>query len=247
MPTTGPAAYSDAVTPTALRRSRRLLAAGAVAVAVLLASAACTGEPETTPAAEGTAPPVLKPGRPGEPNATVQAPSTPAASATASAEDVRFVSDMVVHHAQAIVMADLVDGRLVGTDVAALASRIRAEQGPEIQAMATWLRSRGQEVPPEADDPSLAAHAGHAGMAGMSEMPGMAEPAELDALAAASGKDLDRRFLELMIRHHRGALTMVDGHAGAAADEQVQELSAEISVVQAKQVSQLQGMLDRLS
>jgi uncharacterized protein (DUF305 family) len=144
-----------------------------------------------------------------------------------------------VHHAQALVMVRSVLPDLADPQVKSLADRIGDEQEPEIAAMSSWLSGRGQDVPPEATNPNLTDHGSHA-------MPGMASAAELSRLATASGADADRLFLGLMIRHHQGALAMVDEHAKNAADERVEETAAEIYVTQSKQIAQMQEMLDRL-
>ncbi|MBR7742666.1 DUF305 domain-containing protein [Phycicoccus sp. BSK3Z-2] len=224
-----------------MRPSRPSLApARAAVVGVLLAAlaAGCSGDPVATPEPNPGSVPVLQPGRPGEPNATLSGPgATSVPVPTASSEDARFLQEMIAHHAQAIVMVESVGDRFGDDRVASLASRIRDEQGPEIEAMATWLRGHGEDVPPEATNPRLSDHSSHAGM------PGMASRAELTRLSGLSGAEADTFFLAMMIRHHEGALTMVDEHAEAAADERVQEISADIAVVQTKQIAQMQEML----
>ena len=145
---------------------------------------------------------------------------------------------MIVHHAQAIVMVDAVlpTSRPAGE---VLAVRIGDEQRPEIAAMSGFSQ-RGADVPPEATNPNLTDHGSHA-------MPGMASEAEVARLATATGPEADRLFLTLMIRHHEGALAMVDEHARTPADELVGETAAEIAVTQTKQIGQMQEMLDRLT
>lgn len=214
-----------------------------VGLAAAVALAGCSGG-EAIPVVTASAGsvPVLQPGRPGEPNATATgSAATPVVETTASPEDARFYQDMIAHHAQAVVMVETVGDHFDDPQVASLASRIRDEQGPEIQAMATWLKGRGQEVPPEAANPRLVDHEGHSGM------PGMASPSQLTNLAQARGSDADRLFLALMISHHEGALSMVSEHAARATDEQVQELMAEINATQSKQIAQMHGMLERLT
>lgn len=225
--------------PTPTPHARVTAAAAGLAALALLA--ACTGG-DAGPAATATpgSVPVIQPGLPGEPNATVTPSATPVAAATASAADARFYREMIAHHAQAIVMVDAVTGHLSDPQVAALAARIRDEQKPEILAMATWLENRGQPVPPEAANPGLAEHGSHPGM------PGMATEAELAELARARGGQADRLFLRLMVRHHEGALAMVDRHVGEVSDVQVEQLSAEITATQSKQVAQMRQMLQRL-
>lgn len=222
-------------------RGRRAAVTVTACVSVLLVGcSAGDGTPAVTASAGSV--PVLQPGLPGEPNATLTGPAaTPVVSASAAPEDTRFLQDMIAHHAQAIVMVDTAGDRFSDRQVAALAARIRDEQGPEIQAMARWLEARGQDVPPEAANPRLADHGSHAGM------PGMASESQLGHLAQARGSDVDRLFLALMIAHHEGALTMVDEHARGAADERVDELAAEITATQSKQIAQMHDMLERLT
>jgi uncharacterized protein (DUF305 family) len=147
---------------------------------------------------------------------------------------------MIVHHAQALVMVRAVLPDLTDPQVEGIASRIGDEQEPEIGAMASWLEGRGQSVPPEATNPNLTDHGAHS-------MPGMATAAEVARLAAATGVEADRLFLTLMIRHHQGAISMVDDHLLTATDERVEEAASDISVTQTKQVGQMQEMLDRLT
>ena len=215
----------------------------AATCAAALALSGCTDEGRSLPAVTAAAPsvPVLQPGQPGQPNATLTgSAAAPTTTPTASAADARFYQDMIVHHAQALVMVRAVLPDLTDPQVEGLASRIGDEQEPEIGAMASWLEGRGQSVPPEATNPNLTDHGAHS-------MPGMATAAEVARLAAATGVEADRLFLTLMIRHHQGAISMVDDHLRTATDERVEEAAADISVTQTKQIGQMQEMLDRLT
>jgi uncharacterized protein (DUF305 family) len=189
---------------------------------------------------------VIQPGRPGEPNtALTGAAVAPRPSAPLDTDDVRFMQDMIVHHAQAIAMVALAREHLTDTQVRALAERIADEQGPEISSMASWLRQRGQDVPPQADNPLFGAneHSGHAGHT----MAGMASPAQLGQLAAARGPAADRLWLHLMTAHHRGALAMVLQQQLTGSDELVTRLGDEIHVTQLSQINHMQQMLRRLA
>jgi uncharacterized protein (DUF305 family) len=216
----------------------------AVAAAVL---SGCTTRAEVATAAPAvTSPtaPVLQPGRPGQPNASLTGTAAaPRPSAAVDPDDVRFLQDMVVHHAQAVVMVDLARDHLSDTQVKALASRIADEQEPEIAYMAKLLRERGQEVPPQAGNPRFGAnsHGGHG------SMPGMASPQQLEELAAARGVEADRLWLELMTAHHRGALAMVLEQQRDGRDEVVTQLGDEVHVTQLAQINHMQRMLDRLA
>lgn len=220
---------------------RRAAAVTAV-LGALVGASACTSGGGSAPALTPATPtvPVLQPGKPGEPNATLTgSAAAPVTTPSIRPGDARFLTDMVTHHAQAIVMVDAVASDLTDRQVASLASRIRDEQRPEIDAMAGYLEQRGAPVPPEATNPNLVDHGAHS-------MPGMASEKDLRELGAATGVGADRLFLSLMIRHHEGALTMVEEHARQAADERVEEIAADINVTQAKQIDQMRTMLARL-
>lgn len=222
--------------------ARRLVAAWGAAAAVAVLGA-CTGGGTPVPAVTAATPtiPVLQPGRPGEPNATLTgSAAAPVTTPGIRESDTRFLRDMIVHHAQAIVMVDAVYDRLSDGQVRALASRIRDEQQPEIDFMAGFLEERGQDAPPEAANPRLTDHGGHS-------MPGMASAGDLRDLATATGVEADRRFLRLMVRHHEGALHMVGAHRALATDERVEELADDINVTQSKQIQQMAEMLARLT
>ncbi|EAP98015.1 putative lipoprotein [Janibacter sp. HTCC2649] len=214
-----------------------------VAVVLALGLSGCSGGDEPLPAQTGptASGPVIQPGNPGEPNATLTGTAAaPVRTPTTRPGDAKFYQDMIVHHAQAIVMVETVLPRLSDPQVKALADRMAAEQKPEILAMKTWLETNKQEVPPQATNPRLGDH-DHGGM------PGMASPAQLTALGKASGVEADRLFLTLMTAHHQGALTMVGEHGKAASDEFVSEMADDINVSQSKQIQQMQTMLARLS
>src|ERR1700742_3219277 len=107
-----------------------------------------------------------------------------------------FVRDMIVHHGQAVEMADLASDRADRDDVKGLADRIADTQRPEIDMLNRWLELHDlPKVDPAGHGP---AHAG---------MPGMATPEQVDQLRRARGADFDRLFLTLIVAHHGGALT----------------------------------------
>ena len=156
-----------------------------------------------------TAPPIVQPGAPGQASRVLEAGAAARISDNRySDDDVAFMQGMMVHHQQAVEMTALVADRTNTPQIVEMAGRIRASQDDEIAFMRTWLAERGQSVPMVG-----AAHAGHAGHGAAmdhSNMAGMATPQQMAALAAASGTDFDRLFLQLMIAHHAGAVTMVE-------------------------------------
>ena len=157
--------------------------------------------------------PIIQPGAPGQAARTLNAEEAARiADNRFSADDVRFMQGMIVHHHQAVQMAALVGERTNNPDLVEIAGRIDASQADEIAFMQGWLRERGQSAPdPAADDAHAGHHGGHSGGHGAhADMAGMATPEQMAELAAASGPAFDRLFLELMIAHHGGAIEMVD-------------------------------------
>ncbi|CAN5484363.1 DUF305 domain-containing protein [soil metagenome] len=110
--------------------------------------------------------------------------------------DVTFATDMLPHHAQALEMVDLTEGRTLDPAVQALADAIRGAQAPEIDTMTGWLTSWGEEVP----DTS-------AGMGDM-DMTGMMSSEDMTALADASDAEFEDMWLTMMVEHHTGAVEM---------------------------------------
>lgn len=213
-----------------------------VAVAALVSG--CSGEaPEPAITATSPTAPVLQPGKPGEPNTSLSgSAAVPSATGSPKEADVRFMQDMIVHHAQAIMMVSLVQDHLSDTQVKALAMRISDEQRPEINAMATWLKAKGEDVPPQATKPD-AGSGGH----NHDGMPGMATRAQLAELAAARGRAADQRWLQLMTAHHEGALAMVVQQHRDGTDDVVTQLGDEIHVTQSVQIGYMRDMLARLA
>ncbi len=170
-----------------------------------------------------------------------------------NAADVKFMSDMIQHHAQAITMSNMAPLSGASQAVRTLAARIINAQRDEIAIMQRWLGERRQPVP-ELHDMSgtMMVHmpgqamehgAGHADHQGMT---GMLTEAELAELRAARGGAFDRLFLAGMIRHHSGAVTMVEtlfATDGAALDGQVFKFASDVQVDQRTEVQRMRTML----
>jgi uncharacterized protein (DUF305 family) len=158
--------------------------------------------------------------------------------------DVRFMRGMIGHHQQALEMAALVPERAARPELRMLAERITVSQQDEIAMMQAWLRGHGEAVP--AADAHAGHHAHHAG-ADSAAMPGMASPEEMARLAAARGAEFDRLFLELMIRHHEGALVMVRelfATPGAGQESQIYSVASEVDADQRMEIDRMRSMLD---
>ena len=189
--------------------------------------------------------PIVQPGAPGQaPRALTAAEAARIADNRYSADDVRFMQDMIHHHHQATVMAALVADRTNTPDIVDIARRIDASQADEIAFMRGWLADRGQDAP----DPSAHAMAGHGHHGGHgtththTTMAGMATPEQMAELAAASGVTFDRMFLDLMIAHHAGAVEMVSdllGRPGSAYDPVLFEFVTDITNEQQAEITRM--------
>lgn len=186
--------------------------------------------------------PIVQPGAPGKPAQALDAKKAiEIANNSYSRDDVQFMQDMIPHHNQAVQMAALVAGRTNTDELISIAGRINASQLDEINFMNDWLKARGEAVP----NPTA-----HHGMQMSHEMAGMASPEQMAALAAAKSTDFDRLFLELMITHHKGAVTMVNdllGHSGSAYDPALFAFANDITNDQTAEIKRMTGLLVGLS
>jgi uncharacterized protein (DUF305 family) len=153
-----------------------------------------------------------------------------------TAADVRFMQGMIGHHAQALEMVALIEARTGREDLKLVARRIELSQADEIRMMQRWLEARGAPVP----DP----HAHHA--RGAPLMPGMLTADEMRALAEARGAEFERLFLEGMIKHHQGALTMVEAlfaTPGAGQEAEIFTFASDVDADQRMEIDRMRGML----
>lgn len=230
------------------------------AVLAVLAGTACrTAAPAPAPAAP-VADPAAAPAAAPVARADDGRVPLPDGARRYTAADVRFMQGMIGHHAQALAMTALLPARTTRPDMRLLAERIDVSQKSEIAMMQRWLRERGEPVP-DAD----AEHAHHdmAGMAGMSGgsaaggqpsmpgmMPGMLTPEQMARLAASTGVEFERLFLESMIRHHEGALTMVGqlfGSPGAAQETEVYRFASDVDADQRAEIARMRTLLAALA
>ena len=179
--------------------------------------------------------------------------TTPSPAAQAGAEggrppytaaDVRFMSGMIGHHAQAVLMAGWAPSHGASPAVRVLCERIVVAQNDEIAFVQRWLREHEEFVPPA--DPR-----GHV-MPGMDQpmlMPGMLTPDQMTQLDAARGREFDRLFLTFMIQHHQGAITMVAqllAAPGAGQDGPIFRFAADVNADQTTEIDRMTRMLDDL-
>ena len=151
--------------------------------------------------------------------------------------DVEFMQGMIAHHAQAVDMVDLIEARTARDEIRMLGRRIAASQVDEITMMQDWLKSRSQPAP------ETHTHEGHV----TALMPGMLTGEEMARLAASRGADFDRLFLEGMIKHHGGALTMVEqlfSTPGAGQEVEVFTFASDVDADQRIEIDRMAAMLD---
>lgn len=165
--------------------------------------------------------------------------------------DVDFMSHMIGHHAQALVMSGWAPTHGASPAVRRLAERIINAQQDEIATMQRWLRDRRQPVP----EPALSSSNGARptgmkmrmnGMEHQMLMPGMLTEAQMNELDHARGAEFDRLFLSYMIQHHKGAVSMVEDllrSYGAAQDETVFKFANDVSVDQSTEIARMERML----
>ena len=209
-----------------------------LSAATIVVSLACMSLGATRSQAQT---PIVQPGAPGEPSRLISAAeASDLAGIRFTDADVKFMQGMISHHAQAIEMTELLASRSDRDMMRRLAQRIELSQEDEIAMMQEWLRSRGQAVA------ELDAH--HA--PGWEPMPGMLTEEEMGRLEQAQAVEFDPLFLELMIKHHRGALTMVDtllSQRGAAQDSQLFAFTSDITSDQSMEIDRMDAMLAELS
>lgn len=216
-----------------------LLAAGVISGAACR-TASPPAAPQVNPAPPGGQPQLVQPGRPGEDSKVVEAEvSARTAALPHTAADTRFMQGMIGHHAQALEMSALVYKNSSNEDMKLLAKRIEVSQIDEINMMKDWLKARGETLPDE--------HAHHAGDHAL--MPGMLTQAEMQRLAAATGVEFDRLFLQGMIKHHQGAITMVQelfASPAAGQDAEIFAFASDVDADQSMEIDRMAAMLAAL-
>ena len=212
-------------------RNSFLSATTAGALAVLAAAACASGAQHSASPAQ-----------------TVVSPAPPVQTGNArqvyTPADVHFMTGMIGHHAQAVLIAGWAPSHGASASLRALCERIVVGQNDEIALMQRWLRDR-HEVVPDGD----ASHDMMPGMEHAPLMPGMLTPAQLAQLDSARGADFDRLFLTDMIQHHLGAITMVNqlfGSQGAGEEEVVFRFASDVYADQTTEIARMNRMLGAL-
>jgi uncharacterized protein (DUF305 family) len=204
---------------------------------VAIASCRTTGVERRQPAVP-PGPPIIQPGAPGEGSHVIAADKASDLSQVQFiGADIKFMQGMIGHHAQAVAMVALVPSRTASEDMKKLALRIDLSQQDEIKMMQRWLEVRGQPIP--------------AGMHthGATLMPGMLTDEEMQRLADAKGAEFDRLFLEGMIKHHGGAISMVNAlfsSAGAGQEPEIFAFASDVDADQRMEIDRMGAMLNAI-
>ena len=195
-----------------------------------------TGAPPPAARAEPK-PPIVQPGAPGQASSVISAEhASDLSQVEYTGADIKFMQGMIGHHAQAVEMVALVPSRTHSDDLKKLALRIDLSQEDEIKMMQRWLAVRGQQVP---DRNAMHMH-------GATLMPGMLTADEMKHLGEATGDEFDRLFLEGMIKHHGGALTMVEqlfATPGAGQDSEIFAFASDVDADQRMEIDRMGAML----
>ena len=214
-----------------MRVFARLVLVSAVAVGV--------GACKTASGGSSTGTRIVQPGAPGQENKTINTEqATDLSKVGHTPADVKFMQGMIGHHAQAVEMVAMINERTQNQDLKMLGLRIQVSQDDEMDMMRKWLQARGEQVP--------GPHAHHE-PGGF--MPGMLTPEEMTALAAARGKEFDRLFLMGMIKHHGGAITMVEElfkTPGAGQDGDIFAFASDVDADQRMEIERMGMMLREL-
>ena len=194
---------------------------------------------------------VVQPGAPGQ--ATKTLPSTTRAKLPPiSPKDIEFMQGMIMHHGQAVEMTALIPSHSTNKDLRLLGDRISHSQADEMRFMRRWLITRGAPTEMHMSPDMDMANMNMPGMDMQGDhmlMPGMLTPKQMDALRNAKGKEFDRLFLQGMIQHHGGALTMVKDlydNGGAGQDAELSTFATDVDSGQRAEIKIMQSMLDKL-
>ncbi|MFD3548243.1 DUF305 domain-containing protein [Streptomyces sp. NPDC058655] len=198
-----------------IRRGAAVAAAGAAAL--VLAACGSTGDNPTGHDGHASKPP---------------AASAAAAQGQHNAADIAFAQGMIPHHRQAVEMADLAPARAESAEVKKLAEEIKKAQEPEVKTLSGWLASWGERVPAE----GAMDHSAH-GTAGMMT----AE--EMDELKNSSGKAFDTAFMQLMIKHHEGAVAMAKTEEAEGSFPDAKTMAAAVITSQTAEITRMNDLL----
>ncbi|SDD43911.1 DUF305 domain-containing protein [Nocardioides lianchengensis] len=216
-------------------RTHTIRRAAAVAITLTLATslAACGGDESGHDSHRGTASDV----------------STASNGDVFNDADIEFATHMIQHHAQAVQMVVMTQGRPLDPEVEQLAQDIRAAQVPEIETMTDWLTAWDQEIPETSMDHVNMGHSmgdmsgSMEGMEGMDDMLGAMTAEDMDALENASDADFQDMWLAMMVEHHQGAVDMAQTEQDDGANTDATTLATTIIETQQVEIDTMEGLL----
>ncbi|MFD4759709.1 DUF305 domain-containing protein [Streptomyces sp. NPDC058439] len=213
---------------------RRTLAAVGAALALTLAACGSSEGSDSN----GSSMPGMDHGSVG-----ASVPATPGAAFNDA--DVKFAQQMVPHHQQAVEMAKLADGRAADAEIKELAAAIEKAQDPEINTMKGWLTSWGKPLPESSSSMGDMPGMNHGSDAG-SGMPGMMSDEDVSDLEGARGKAFDKKFAQLMIGHHEGAVTMAEDERKNGSNADAKKLAGAVITAQTAEITKMNKIIARL-
>jgi uncharacterized protein (DUF305 family) len=225
-------------------KSKKMALAGCLPVLVVLAFLAVS--PVLGQAPVGAV--VVQPGAPGKPSQQLPS-STRGTLPPSSLKDIEFMQGMIMHHAQAVEMTEMIESHTKNKDIALIGERIRKSQVDEMQFMKSWLASRGALVAPRSVGSASNSHGHEMGGQPML-MPGMLSPKQMEELRKASDSEFDQLFLSGMIQHHEGALIMVKNlfdTAGAGQNPEIYNFATDVDSGQRAEIKSMQALLNKRS
>ncbi|OKH80412.1 MULTISPECIES: DUF305 domain-containing protein [Mycobacteriaceae] len=206
------------------------IAIAATAAAVTLAACSPPNEQASTQTATSSSMPMSGHDMPGHSMPGMSGTST-APAANFNDADVMFLQMMYPHHAQAVEMAKLVPTRSQNQQVKELASAIEGAQAPEMQQMTTLLAGFGKPAP--------SATMSHS-------MPGLMTPQQMTELTGLSGAAFDKMWLQMMVEHHQGAITMANDELKNGANPDAKKMAEAIVAAQQAEITTMNGMLAKM-
>ncbi len=208
--------------------------AGTAAAVALAACSPPSEHASTLPATSSTLPATSS----SMPMSGHNMPGMPGMSGTSTAPaanfndaDVMFLQMMYPHHAQAVEMAKLVPTRSQNQQVKDLATAIENAQAPEMQQMTTLLAGFGKPAP--------SATMSHS-------MPGLMTPQQMTELTGLSGAAFDKMWLQMMVEHHQGAITMANDELKNGTNADAKKMAEAIIAAQQGEIVTMNGMLAKM-
>lgn len=148
---------------------------------------------------------------------------------TATAAETEFVVGMIPHHEGAVDMAEMVEGRTDRPELLALADEIVTTQQAELDQLSAIAERLGIDLGDAAAEHEVGDHGAM----------GMMDDQEMSSLESATDEEFDRRFIDGMIVHHEGAVTMSEEVLATDPDEEIATLAEDIITAQEAEIAQM--------